>query len=99
MLDEEPEPEEEAFYQYLLDHQDEKENPEKPYKGNCQLKDKRKVSSEMISCDMIWRQKKILLFTAENEEDYKKANMSDWFCVYTMDGEDGARELISKLKE
>lgn len=99
MLDEDPEQEEEAFYRALLGSMEELENKEKPYKGSCQLKDKKKVSTEVINCNMLWKKKKILLFTAENAEDYRKARNSDWTCIFTMEGERAAQELIHKLKE
>ena len=99
MMDEDPEPEEEQFYQFLLDHADELTDAEKPFKGDNQLKDKRQVNSSVISCNMMWKKKRIMLFTSENENDYRTAEHADWNRVYTMDGEAGARELIEMLKE
>ena len=99
MLDEDPEPEEEVFYQVLLASSEKLEEKEKPYKGNCQLKDKKKISTDVINCNMLWKKKKILLFTAENVEDYRKAINSDWTCIFTMEGEQAAQTLIQKLRE
>ena len=99
MLDEDPEPEEEQFYQYLLTHGEEFVKAEKPYKGDNQLKDKRKTKVPVINCSMIWKRKRILLFTAEYEDDYRRAGSSDWNCIYTMGGETSAQGLIDLLKE
>ena len=99
MLDEEPEPEEENFYQYMLEHVTEIEEAEKPYKGNNQLRDKRKIKSPSVNCNMLWKEKKILLFTSEHGEDYDTAKNSDWTCISTMEGETAAQKLITALKE
>ena len=98
MLDEEPEPEEEEFFQYLLDHADELASAEKPYKGDNQLKDKHKMKTDVICCNMMWKQRKILLFTSESEKDYKMACHSNWETVFAMDGEEAAQKLIHILK-
>ena len=99
MLDEEPEPEEEEFYQYLLDHTDELEQAEKPYKGNNQLRDKRKIKMLPVNCCMLWKEKKVLLFTSEDDEDYNIAKNSDWICISATEGKSAAQKLINTLKE
>ena len=99
MLDEDPESEETEFYQYLLDHADELNGAEKPYKGNCQLRDVHWLKQDRISCDMLWEEHRILLFTAENQTNYQRACLSDRTCIFTMDGADAARKLIKALKE
>ncbi len=99
MLEEDPEAEEEVFYRALLEHLDDLENTEKPYKGNCQLRNKKKVQSTPVSCSMIWKKKRILLFSSEYEEDYLVACASDWNCIRTMDGRTAAEQLIHLLKE
>ena len=99
MLEEDPEPEEMKFYQYLLNHKDELTKAEKPYKGDNQLKDKKQMKAPVINCSMMWKQKRILFFTSEYEDEYQLAESSDWKCVYTMDGETSAQKLIDMLKE
>ena len=99
MMDEDPEQEERSFYQYLLDHADKLESAEKPYKGNCQLRDVHWLKQDRLSCDMIWEEKKILLFAADKKTDYARAGLSDWTCIFTGDGEKAAAKLINALEE
>ena len=99
MLDEDPEEGEFTFYQYLLDHAGDLIDAEKPYKGNCQLRDVHWLRKDFLLCDMIWEKHKILLFTAENKSHYVRAGLSDWTCVFTEDGEKAAKKLIKLLKE
>ena len=47
------------------EHAEEIRDAEKPYKGNNQLKDKRKIKTDPVYCSMLWKQQKILLFTSE----------------------------------
>ena len=51
----------------------------------------------MFNCDLLWRQSKVMFFTSENEEDYHKAENSDWDCIYSMELKD-PEELIQRIK-
>lgn len=53
--------------------------------------------SELYNCDLLWRQSKVMFFTTENEEDYHKAENSDWYCIYSM-GLNDPDELIKRIK-
>ena len=53
--------------------------------------------SELFNCDLLWRQSKVMFFTSENEEDYHKAENSDWDCIYSMELKD-PEELIQRIK-
>ena len=54
---------------------------------------------ETYSCDLIWTDSKVMLFTSENEDGYAKAVESDWKCFLSTREDMDANELRNAVKE
>lgn len=54
---------------------------------------------ETYSCDLIWTESKVMLFTSENEDGYAKAVESDWKCFLSTREDMDANELRNAVKE
>lgn len=98
MSEDASEPSEVEFFTCLVENANETEECEKPYRGICQLKNMAQIDAQTITCSMLWKDKKILMFTSENETDFKKALSSDWTCICTTGGQESAQRLIHLLK-
>ena len=69
---------------------------EKPF-SNCQIKIL--PSTEVLDCDLVWKESKIVLFTSNNEEEYQVALGTDWTCFSTTDPELTVDKLISGIRK
>lgn len=54
---------------------------------------------ETYSCDLLWVESKVMLFTSENEDGYAKAAVSDWKCFLSTKEDMDINELQNAVKE
>lgn len=55
--------------------------------------------TEEYRCDLLWQDKKIALFTADREEDYRVAKETDMICISLVDPGTTVEGIIDLLKE
>lgn len=56
-------------------------------------------SEEKNVADLVWKQSKAMLFTAENQEGFMAASESDWKCFFLSNKDYTIEELLDALKE
>ena len=69
---------------------------EKPF-ANCQVQILPDL--ETLDCDLVWKQSKTVLFTSNNEEEYRRALETDWTCFITTDSELTSQIIIEKIRK
>ena len=57
-----------------------------------------KGKKQALEADLIWPEKRVMLFTSENEDEYNVAVNSQWKCFYTADSKLSWDKILKALK-
>ena len=80
----------------MISKAEEYQNSEKPYQaGTFQVLG----DSNYYNVDLYWPKAKIMIFGAENDEEYTIAAKSEWKCYYLGSEDVNADSILSALKE
>lgn len=56
------------------------------------------LSGEEVDTDLMWERAQVMVFLADNEENYLKAKESNWKCFYTDDPDVTANDILMSIK-